>query len=656
MLIQIENASGTILGVIDSAQQIMSIARLSRAGEFSFSVPIMDRNISLLQKKRRVRFFDVLRGSRVQVGYGIIDETAYHQTSPMLMVTGMDILGELGGISVGFLDLHTDLGESVTDGLEQIIAFASDWSLDLTNGYGSTENAVYARFAGQSVLGALVGLADATDENFRLGANRQVIWLREGTPDSGIRAVRSLNDLVKAQDVCGIDQLEEIKISYELVTRIYPFGSGQGFDRLTLETVTDAAPAGYTLGSDLKGYYLERDDSIAEYGVIEKFISFKDISPISNTDGDVASASNELLRSAAIHLRIFGEEQRLYAMNVYGLERPIYPGQTIHVEYREVDIDSKPIDLNEDLIIMETTTEVRPDGTSITALLLSTVDAWLPTDAELIYEEIKETSIFEAYPQMVPNTDTLGPVIIPMDRDYSAEFNFWLGADIAILRQVKLRFKIQRLRSTVKTVSGSSTTTASGGGSTSGSGGGTTVTTTAMGLTTSTVVAHSHSYSNSTSTVSAHAHTVYGGTTSSENSHSHTVTGTTGTAGGHSHIVTSHSHDVTIPSHTHSTPDHTHTLTPNVSMTYGIFEESAGNTLALVDLGFKVNGSVASGAIEDIGSGWYAIDLTADLINNTSLRPTQEANTVLVETSVNKKAQLVMELTVRSTIQAIVAQ
>jgi len=89
-------------------------------------------------------------------------------------------------------------------------------------------------------------------------------------------------------------------------------------------------------------------------------------------------------------------------------------------------------------------------------------------------------------------------------------------------------------------------------------------------------------------------------------------------------------------------------------MEYGIYEEGSGNTLTNGDLEISVNGgSDLSGDVDDIGNGWYELDITDEVQNSSTLRPTAENNYITFETDVEKTAQITAQLSVRAVIQAI---
>lgn len=673
LLVDIETAAGVVQGTIEAIDWT-NTRELSRAGKFSFTMPITSEKKSLILPKRIARCYRVVNGSRVEVGAGLIDEDSYAikagERGPVLQVGGDDLLRELTHSSVGFLDLTDGSGGGVPDALAQVITFASGWSFDTVNGYGATTNDVYAQFKGESVLQALVKIAEKTGENFRLGAGRKVIWMRAANADSGIEAIQGGEpiELEGNPHVAIIEEMAVSRKSYDLVTKVYPYGAGQGDARLTLKSTTKSAPADYTLNASSN--YISSDDGITDYGTIERYISFKDVGPVSNTGADIQSAADVLFDAALDYLQQHDTPQTEYGLTLAKVDQLLYPGETVKVTYRERDNLLSAIDIDTDLYIISVAHKITAEREQLGELTVSTISRRIPGDAEIVSENIGTSQIFESHPQLSANSYTTG-YSFPMDDSKDGSVHFWLGAEVTNINEVVFRFRIDPLRSTVKTVAGTSTTTNSGGGSTSGSGGSSTPTSSSGGSSTPTTASggsstptteanagantesiglHSHqltdhlaSGANYTETVPSHFHYL--------NPHTHTVT-----IDGHTHTVTidPHTHTVTISDHTHSTPDHTHTLTPNLETTYGIFEESAGNTLAESNLVYSVNGGAdVGGDVVDEGGGWFSLDITDELISPTTLRPTQEANTLVISTATAKTCQITGQLSVRNVIQAI---
>jgi hypothetical protein len=88
-------------------------------------------------------------------------------------------------------------------------------------------------------------------------------------------------------------------------------------------------------------------------------------------------------------------------------------------------------------------------------------------------------------------------------------------------------------------------------------------------------------------------------------------------------------------------------------MQYGIFEESGANTLSIANLVIKLNGgSDLNASVDDIGNGWYELDITADLVDEV-FRPAQENNEITITTAIAKTARIEAQVTIRGVVQAV---
>lgn len=661
MLIEVYDSTWTTrLGTININSKWKLTSKLDRAGTFSFKMPATDPKASLIAGKRIVEAYQVIGGTRTLVGAGVIDERnitlSNEQAGGVYTIGGNDVLSLLSNISVLFLELSDGAGAGVTDGIQDILNLASGWSFNTVpaDGYDTTATATYGSFAGESVLQALIKTGEKIGEHFRYDSDKKIRWIRDTFTSSGIKAIQTMSpDSTIDPTVCLIDSLSVEYQGYDIASRVYPFGGGNGEARLTLQLTTESAPAGYTLVKSNNESYLKKDATETSYGIIQKVISFKDIVPISNTDADVQAAADTLFAAAKYYLDTHDDEHVVYSLKVSGLSQLLYPGQTIRVVYRGYTDSGNWIDIDENLTILETGNEASDANITTGNLVVSNYDIAVKTDQEIISNQIGESRIFESHPQLNANSYVTS-YADPMDDSEDANIRFWLGEEITNLVQVIFRFRVDPLRSTVASVAGASTTTPSGGGSTtpsgggstSGSGGGTTPTSTNSN------VSHTHAINNQGTAITHNM-----GVDASGNITIPTYGGDPGTtlAGGlyHTHNVTVPNHTHSTPAHTHSTPDHQHTFTPNITTTYGLYEEDAGNTLAESDLAYSLNGSAdLGGSVVDLGSGWYELDLTSTARSSSTLRPNQESNNLVISTATAKTAQITGQLLVRTIIQA----
>lgn len=377
--IDIEDPSGNRLGSgpITSALSVSIGAKLDASGDFRFVVPVAETQRGIIQKKNIARFKMLLGNDIVEVGAGIIDKIEHIVAgrSIMLSVTGNDLLHELSYRSVRNLTIGAE-SSPATNGPSEIMTYApSGWSLDTTNGYSTTAKAVYHAFSGESVLEALVRLAELTGEHFRLGSGRKVIWMRNDAPQSQMRAVQGSGVEIESNPYAlVIQELDEVEDASELASRIIPYGSGTGESELTLSGSTWTPPSGYTI--DTSNNYIRRDWTESTYGQIERVMRFNDIT----TPNMLAEQAYEWLKrhsSAEKYYRIRAIKSVPTALNV---------GEALKVEYRRVMTDmGKVYEIDDTLRVLEVIKETSAEGRLLT-LQLATIDRYPQSEEEKISE------------------------------------------------------------------------------------------------------------------------------------------------------------------------------------------------------------------------------------------------------------------------------
>ena len=483
--VDIENSSGTKLGSgpLASVRRWRYTSRMDRAGDISFDFAANDPQASVVANRNIARAKALINGAWVEVGAGVIDTV---DTSPdalgrvSLSASGMDLIRELSYRTVGELEVGSGSGATHSTALTAIGALApAGWTF--TPAASPDNDYIYARYGGESVLGALVYLAERTQTHFYRSTNRTLVFT-SAFADSGVRAIQAYGDLEPEQ--CAIMGLRRTVDTHDLITRITPYGSGQGAARLTLAATSRAAPSGYTLSA--ANNYIEHDAAVASYGQIDfPEIEFKEITPISNTDADLQAAANMLFDAALEELtrRATLASQETYSLTIAGCSQLLRPMQTIRVIYRDV---SQNIDIDADLYILEATWEIDESGIGTTALVVSTDDRWPVSDVGAAAERAVEGRVFQAHPQLNANSYVTG-YTKNVDENEIAAFRFRFGSEVVNLQQVLFEFQILPFESTVSAVGGassgsgdiptstpSSDTTGTGGNNETGSGGPTT--------------------------------------------------------------------------------------------------------------------------------------------------------------------------------------
>lgn len=290
-----------------------------------------------------------------------------------------------GGTAVEISEVTIKTNVETLDGASLIMALApAGWSL---TGYSTTVKKVYLQLGDGTVLDALNQLADITGEHFRLsgiGSAREIEWLRTDATASGVIAFRNGDPALVATSStsCLISTLQKKTDSFDMVTRVIPFGSGQGAARTTLLFTTRTAPSGYTLSA--ASNYLKNNAADTTYGQIEKVQTWTDIGPVSTAQADQIAAANTLFDAAYYWLSTHCTAVTTYALTVYALSSILKCGDTIRVIWLEIvdGVAIRNIDLN--LIILEQAATVDDNGTLAVALTVSDLARWPMTETDFV--------------------------------------------------------------------------------------------------------------------------------------------------------------------------------------------------------------------------------------------------------------------------------
>lgn len=429
---------------------------------------------------------------------------------------------------------------------------------------------------------------------------------------------------------------------------------------VTSSNTSPPETSGYVYGAstrtiDGESWTIDRSETSLEnttarglYGRQQTALQFKEISPISNSDADISAAANALWAATMVWLRTHDAPAQFYRLDVARLNSIVYPGQTIRVVAKGYVEGSRYLNIDTDLTILEVSSRIGNGGVRTTGLVVSTVERWPASDGDQAASEFHQAAVYQSLAQLGPTVDTIS-YREAIDDDTGATFFFFLGEETVAVNSVLVRFRCDKLRSTVKSVGGSSTSTDSGGGATptSASGGGSTETTDSGS-------GHTHEVDLADSTSGSAVYFAGVGTP---------PVGDLRTSGG-GQINTSstgsgHTHDVTVPAHTHdvTVPAHTHDVTAAISTEYGIYEDP-GTAYAATDLEFSINGGAWRSDQSSISgaSGWYGLDITDEIVG-LALRPLQVANSVAVRVKVasyaDQKVQITAQIERRCVIQSI---
>lgn len=283
--------------------------------------------------------------------------------------------------------------EAIADGLQRIMALCPPgWSLDPAGAF-ATETDVYMQFSGESILTALVRLAEQTGEHFRLSASgRRVEWLGSTIVASGLRAIASSE---VTDDTMLIVSLSQETETWEMYNRLYCYGGGSdGNARLTLADTARSAPSGFTLSKP--DSYIENNTSQATYGRIDRVESFSDIIAVDSSTSAKIEAANSLFDRGLVALKRASQLQTSYSISVIPSLYRLFPGPSIRVIYHEWVDGYHSVNIDATLTVLEVQEQIGVDGVKTSGLTVATVDTWPIDDSRAIARSMGDVQTRQA--------------------------------------------------------------------------------------------------------------------------------------------------------------------------------------------------------------------------------------------------------------------
>ncbi|MEM7131166.1 MAG: hypothetical protein AAF702_32925 [Chloroflexota bacterium] len=368
----IETATGRKLG--SGPIELLSWesdTRLSQVGTFRLLASASDEQRGNIQEKRVTKCYAITSSGPIEIGSGIIDAKGLNPSSDgnmTLSVEGDGISSELSNRNAKFTKLESD-GNGISHGqaVTTLTTLLPDgWTL--TPDRNPPNNDVYFQFAGETLLEACAKVAELSGSEFYING-RKLIFQSTWTP-TGLTAI----EVPEAPDIedestCYIVSFGLKDDSYDLVTRIYPYGNDLSTGLIDLSLSTRTNSGDYIIDSVencIRNARLE-----TEYGIIERLRHYREIKPLADTSADRVSAANTLFDTALSELKRDGQVARFYEIEVIGCPQLLRPMQSIRVIFRRT-ADGEIIEsINEDLNIIEATTRIDNRGLRTSRLTVS---------------------------------------------------------------------------------------------------------------------------------------------------------------------------------------------------------------------------------------------------------------------------------------------
>jgi len=430
LVVDVYDAGGNRIGQPVRTTKNVTVKRvLDGAGTISLAYAgTDDRAVDMLKKERRVRVrYD--DGKIRQIGSGIIRKDDYSDSGGRTSVTysGPDALDELKRRNT--LTNKVFENQTLDTVVDDLLSIAGGWAAN-----HSVVNPITARYDAASVLKALQGATDAIGVHFRLSES-----VSQADLDAGIyhridvgtfgdsTGLVALNPAVMTpgmnsnDDIAIIDSIAITGDTEALATRLYVLGAGQNIDTaLTLEKVLEhdtrsvANGDTYDVGVEIKNgrehWYIENTTATAGFGLIEKFVRFREIAPLSASENDELAAANALYDKAVPELNRMSQAQIVYRLSLRKVKKTILPGQTIRLRYEDpikriegLTGTQAPREINADFFALSVT-EKFSDGNHTVSLDISNVDANPKTLAQKVFDSIDDMKVYanQIQPSIVP--------------------------------------------------------------------------------------------------------------------------------------------------------------------------------------------------------------------------------------------------------------
>jgi hypothetical protein len=318
----------TRLGAGPVALLEASVTRaLDEAGSVSFAFAAGDeRARDLCVNERWVRVWVDEDGDGREVGRGIIRRM--EMSGDVVRVEARGALDALTRRTVGRNRVYqaAAVGEMAAE-----LADIAGWAVEAEDELGLQT----ARFSGTNVLKALIRMCEERGIHLREGeAFKSVAVGAFGA----VADVVVTNTPVLAREVYAqgglllIERLTETATTEAVANRVRPLGAGEGEAALTLANSTRAGILSVSENGAVE-YYLEDAESVAALGVIERYVTFKEIAPVANNVAAKTLAANALYDAAAAWLARNANEVRTYAISARKPTQRLRVGDRVRVVY-----------------------------------------------------------------------------------------------------------------------------------------------------------------------------------------------------------------------------------------------------------------------------------------------------------------------------------
>ena len=288
--------------------------------------------------------------------------------------------GAQGSIFLGEPGIRAETHSNAVQIMEDLAP--AGWTFEADADPGNDD--LFIQFAGETLLAAVLRLAERSDTHCYLSSRRNLKFTREWV-SSGVAAIQPQAAAALGATTVALIEMEVGSESYDIVTRVYPYGRDSDGARMGIIGADLTIPSGFTVNQIEN--WVQHDASYASYGLIEKWVSFNDIATQTT---DRVTPGNALILAAMKYLTDASAPVINYRIALGGCSQLLLPMQQIRLTYfGEVRIDAE-------FYILESSWSGDDSGMITTGLTVSDAPIRIETGIEIIAKSIQRVGLLEA--------------------------------------------------------------------------------------------------------------------------------------------------------------------------------------------------------------------------------------------------------------------
>ena len=240
----------------------------------------------------------------------------------------------------------------------------------------ATPDEIFITFAGESLLEAVLRLAEASETHLYLSASRTLTFTDTWSA-SGVHATNLALGAIPDATVAVITELSKREQTFDLITWIFPWGRDVNGDVAGIASTSFASNAftGFTIYP--VDNYIIYNAGNTTYGRIDRWVNYYDIR--ATTASDLYMMADSVVRAAIAELRRSNFPIINYDLDLAGCSTLLTPMTTLRVTYQ-----GDGLTIDETLNIIETTWRGDATGYSTVGVVTSDTAYWIEDDAGII--------------------------------------------------------------------------------------------------------------------------------------------------------------------------------------------------------------------------------------------------------------------------------